>query len=182
MPRIRKDENGITIAKYETNPYMIGVTADLAANTRTKIQWIGEQHDKFIAKGDMATGEITDMQQGIVMGSRTYLDSKKFVKVYAQGIAAIFNLKQAGQKVFALIYAEVSTHKDTDTVYVPYTSKIGFSRATYYKGIKECIVTGLIAQTMSPGLYFINPQYIYNGDRFMLVTQYIKAQEQQQIK
>lgn len=176
MPRIRKDNDGEEIAKYKKNPFMNDFAADLAANTGTRVEWIGEDKNKFVITGCVNTGEITGMQRGVILGQSTYVDKKKYVKIYAQGIAAIFNLKKSGQKVFAIIYQEISMHRDTDTVYIPYDKSMGFSRATYYNGIKECITAGLIAQTFSAGLYYINPMYLYNGRRFLLINQYIAAE------
>lgn len=182
MPQNRKDISGAEIIKYRKNPFMHDFALDLASNTSTKIKWIGNDKNKFVVTGCVNTGEITDMQRGIILGKSTLVDKKKYVKIYAQGIAAIFNLKKSGQKIFAIIYQAVSSHRDTDTIYIPYDKNMGFSRTTYYNGIKECIVAGLIAQTLSPGLYYINPAYLYNGRRFLLVNQYIKAESDSEIE
>lgn len=142
-----------------------------------KVKWVGKDKDRFIAVGQKSTGELTEIDtSGTVIGQQHRVDAERFVKMYASGIAAAFNLGKAGQKVFLLIYQEISKKKDTDTIYIPYSEEMGISRATYYKGIKECIEEELIAQSQAPGFYFTNPCCFFNGDRLTFVTQYIKTQ------
>lgn len=175
MPQVRKDENGNELKKYMSNPFIKNMTV----RVKTKVRVFGKDKSKFIAVGDAKTGELTNLNtDGVIMGETHVVEAEQFIKMYAQGMAMVFNLGVSAQKVFACIYREMSKNKNCDTVFIPYRKSMGFSKTTYYKGIKECIMTGLLAQSVSPSLYFINPSYFYNGDRLLLVKQFIKNSKQ----
>lgn len=92
----------------------------------------------------------------------------------------MLNLSNAGQKVFYLVYNELygKGGKDKTEIQLAYemlteTEKELFKRATFYKGIKELVKARFLAMSKLKGYYFINPSYIYNGDRIALVNEYI---------
>lgn len=175
MPQVRKDKDGNELEKYMSNPFI----KDMTVRVKSKIKVIGKDKSKFIAVGDSKTGELTNLNtDGVIMGETHVVEAEQFIKMYAQGMAMVFNLGVSAQKVFACIYREMAKNKNCDTVFIPYRKDMGFSKTTYYKGIKECITAGLLAQSVSPSLYFINPSYFYNGDRLLLVKQFIRDSKQ----
>ena len=43
------------------------------------------------------------------------------------------------------------------------------------KGMKELIIKGFIAESMVQNKYYLNPDYMWNGDRLAFVKEYRKA-------
>ena len=43
--------------------------------------------------------------------------------------------------------------------------KITLSSSVFYRGLKELCEAKIIARTMRHGCYYINPNFIFNGDR-----------------
>jgi hypothetical protein len=46
---------------------------------------------------------------------------------------------------------------------------VKISRTTYFKGMKELADKKFIAETMIQNYYFINPDYMFNGDRLTFI-------------
>lgn len=104
------------------------------------------------------------------------VDRTQFVKLYINGVKAFTNLSSAGTKVFELIYLAVQKSIGSDTVLIVFNridqQVTPISRTTFQKGMKEACVKGFLAETDAPGLYFINPDFIFNGDRLAVVKEY----------
>ena len=49
------------------------------------------------------------------------------------------------------------------------------SHATYKRGMAELIEKGFVAATPSQGMYWLNPSFVWNGDRLAFVKEYRKA-------
>ena len=47
------------------------------------------------------------------------------------------------------------------------------SLRTFQCGITDLLKHEFIAETMQTGVYFVNPTYIFNGDRLALVKEFI---------
>ena len=44
------------------------------------------------------------------------------------------------------------------------------SQTTFWRGLAELVKAHIIAKTMRQGRYFINPNFIFNGDRVAFTT------------
>jgi hypothetical protein len=51
------------------------------------------------------------------------------------------------------------------------------SKATFMKGMKELIVKRFIAESMVQNKYYLNPDFVWNGDRLAFVKEYRKTPE-----
>jgi hypothetical protein len=49
------------------------------------------------------------------------------------------------------------------------------SEATYTRGMRELTEKGFIAATPSQGMFWLNPSFVWNGDRLAFVKEYRKA-------
>jgi hypothetical protein len=49
------------------------------------------------------------------------------------------------------------------------------SKASFMKGMKELIIKEFIAESMVQNKYYLNPDYMWNGDRLAFVKEYRKA-------
>lgn len=111
---------------------------------------------------------------------RQEVEQNEFVKLYSEGAAALLGLKSAGKKVFQLVYSQLYGRegKDKTEIVLNYEmlseeeQKL-FSRRTFERGITELINAKFIAETYAATYYFINPAYIFNGNRLAVVKEYI---------
>jgi AraC-like DNA-binding protein len=66
-------------------------------------------------------------------------------------------------------------HVGKDVVYLSYSASataLNISRSTFSRGLKELIEKRFLAAQPGPGLYWVNPDFIWNGDRLTFVKEY----------
>ena len=138
---------------------------------------------------------IINQETSEIVGSyshvKTYeeVDPEKFVKIFSANISLSFDLSRAGNKALhVLIWLINKTeYKDKDLLQLDSTtlkmflksqSQVTLSRSTFSRGINELIDAQIIAPYASRGWFFINPHFIFNGDRIAF-TKIIKIKEQE---
>ena len=106
------------------------------------------------------------------------VDSTKFIKLYLNGVKAFADLSKTGAKVFELLYYEIQNNIGKDRLYISYDQNllIKIGKTTFYRGIEELIEKNFIAPTEKVGWYWLNPDYVWNGDRLSFVKTYIKKE------
>jgi len=104
------------------------------------------------------------------------VDKTQFVKLYINGVKAFRDLTGPGTKVFEILYLEVQGQIGKDMVYLSFNAVkqevTPMSEATYTRGMRELIAKGFIAPNVLQGWYFINPDYMWNGDRLAFVKEF----------
>ena len=104
------------------------------------------------------------------------VDKTQFVKLYINGVKAFTGLTSAGARVFELIYLAVQKNVGKDIIYISFTeldqSVSPMPKTTFLRGMKEVCVKGFLAQSKTQNKYFINPDFIFNGDRLAMVKEY----------
>lgn len=144
--------------------------------TGNKLQSVSAKGQSII---DSQTGEISHLQA--VQATRKVVDRTEFVKVYSNGLAAMFDLKPSAQKIFRVIMNMYLAQKHTpDTLIINEFSlaEFGykFSRTTRAGALNKLIEAGFIApHAAQSGLFFINPNMFYKGDRMTIINEYAVA-------
>ncbi len=103
------------------------------------------------------------------------VDKTQFVKLYINGVKAFSDLKAAGTKVFEALYMEVQKTPGRDRVYLSYSALpegLTMSQATFTRGMRELIDKKFVAPTPHVAWYWVNPDYMWNGDRLAYVKEY----------
>lgn len=184
MPRKRLLEDGKSAPRYAENPF-IKHTAETSA-TRTK--------PVFMAKDDgIIISPITGELKGTTgIFTKEVVEKNQFIKLYAEGVAAILSLKAPGKKVFTLIYSQMIEAKNIGKTEIvlnykalsetePDTLKaMKLGRTTFDRGIKECLSAKILAQTLTPFIYFINPAFMFNGNRLAIIKQYVLKEKEKE--
>lgn len=157
---------------YETNPFA------LAIETKRKPIY---NKNKDMALVHSLTGE---MQQLGGFVSYEEVSAEKFCQLFISGVRQLEKLTNAGVRVFSVLYSEVQNNIGKDMVYLSYSAIDQLANpmglTTYNRGMKELIVKGFIAPTPNQGMFWLNANYIYNGNRLTLAKTYIlKAKEQE---
>ena len=165
----------ITLEKRnKTNPFL-----EQQVSTKSKVSITTLNDNTWV---NQITGEVG----GTALIKRKVVDESKFVKVFTDNIGLFFGLTSAGNKAFALLMWALQKIKDTDLVelnewtrdeLLKDTHKKDFSMATFYRGLKELENENIIAKSQKVGWYFINPHFVFNGDRIVFMTMIEKRKE-----
>lgn len=155
------------VVLYEQSPFLMDVKAK---NKRVSNK-----------RGDMVlvsttTGEVQTNVAGF--WETEEVDAAKFIKLFVNGVKALAELSNAGTRVFELLYIEMQNNIGKDQVYLSYTrldkNQKGISRSTFSRGLSEIIDKRFIAAMPAVGMYWVNPDFIWNGDRLAFVKEYRK--------
>lgn len=127
---------------------------------------------------NMKTGEVSAAS---VIHQIEDKDDEHFVKVFAAGVAASFELNRTAARVFqAVLHVYESTPMTggfADSVYLAWFSDglsgqaIDMSEKTFQRGLKDLLEKGFLAPK-SPNLFWVNPTLFFKGDRVMFVREY----------
>lgn len=156
------------IVLYQTNPFM----AEVKTRTRRVTNKRGDMMLVNASNGDI---------QAPIAGfwEAEEVDSTKFVKLFVNGVKALKELTGSGTKVFEVLYLRIQENIGKDRVFISFTdldqAATPMSHSTYKRGLAELIQKGFIAATPTQGWYWLNPDYVFNGDRLAFVKEYRRA-------
>ena len=154
--------------RHAANPFL----PSAANNTRQGVKRLSNKAgDKF-----MIVSEHGEVMANTGFHEVVEVDKTQFVKLYINGVKAFQGLKAAGAKVFELIYRAVQDAPGTDRIYLHFMSVdqaiTPIGRATFHRGMSELLDLGFIAESIEPGMYFLNIDYLFNGNRLAFVKEY----------
>lgn len=146
------------------NPFISGIY-DIKTGVKTSVCAKGE----VVSLVDNNTGEIKGQGFNAVVKERQY-DSERFVKIYATGREVLPKLSMAGTRVLWFLIS-VMGYDDVITLDLQKAKKeTGYkSDAVIYRAITELKGYEIIANAYRNGLYYINPQMFYRGNRLKLI-------------
>lgn len=163
---LKKSKRGI---RYKQNPFI----KNAVANTKVGTKRISNK------KGDKLM--IVSENSGEILAPAGFheileVDKTQFVKLFKNGVRAFTNLTSAGAKVFSVLYDEVQKIPSSDFIYLSFSSVNQevepISSATFYRGMKELLEHKFLAESETVGKYFINPDYIWNGNRLAFIKEF----------
>lgn len=127
---------------------------------------------------DPATGEIGAVS---VISRVEERDDAEFVKVFAEGVRAMYGLSKTGMRVFQFILNEYQDARMTggfaDSIYLHWFDgglngrTLGISERTFHNGFKELLLNKFLAPR-SANLYWVNPALFFKGDRVAFIREY----------
>lgn len=100
------------------------------------------------------------------------VDRTQFVKLYVGGVAAFNDLSSPGAKVFKLVYNYIVKNPNTDQINLHHKKAGSMGKATFDRGLTELLAKEILYKSTIPNLFFLNVNYIFNGDRLALVKEY----------
>lgn len=108
-------------------------------------------------------------------------DDAEFVKVFAAGIRAMYDLNRTAARVFGLVLEKYEQEPMAggyaDSLYLVWFDgglsgqAIGMSEATFNRGLRELVEKGFLYPRL-PGVYWTNPNLFFKGDRVAFVHEY----------
>lgn len=118
-------------------------------------------------------------------------DDIEFVKVFAAGVAASYDLTKTAQRVFQAVleqYQKTPMSKGyADSVNLLWFDdgldgrKIGVSERTFRRGLKELLSKKFIAPKDGVS-YWVNPALFFKGDRVMFIKEYRRKKQADRIE
>lgn len=152
---------------YETNPSIDGNLS----GKKKKVQ-VGNDIEGFVVSD---TGDV--MKPGVaVFYKYEDVDNERFVKMYLSGIKQMVGMSKSGLSVFELVHKKMQDNPSKDSVGLSWSqvSSDGedMDKRTFYYGVKELLEYGFLYKSMIPGVFFININYMFNGDRLAFVKGY----------
>lgn len=157
--------------RYKENPFIEDMIVPVGSK-QVQLSRMGKDNNILV---NQVTGEI----QGTHVTTYKKVDKAKFVKLFAENIALTFELGSAGLKALNVLIFTVQNNgmgKDRVTLdkYVleDFLTSTGqkLSHATFTRGVKELVESQIIARCLRQGDFFINPNFIFNGDRVAFTT------------
>lgn len=161
------------VIRYDENPF-VGDLVVPVKGQRVQISRLGRDDNVLV---NQATGEV----QGTHLTTFKKVDSEQFIKLFSANIGLTFELRSAGIKAFSVLVwtlQDKSISKDLVPLdkYVledflkSQEKKLALSMATFGRGLSELEDAKIIAKHKRQGWYFINPNFIFNGDRIAFTT------------
>lgn len=127
---------------------------------------------------NVATGEVTGVVAHHQIEER---DDAEFVKVFAAGIKAVYELSKTASRVFQVVldqYQREPMRKGfADSIYMAWFDgglsgqDVGMSESTFNRGMRELVDKGFL-YPRSPSVFWVNPSMFFKGDRVMFVREY----------
>lgn len=158
------------VKRYSENPFL---QDNVTITTKKKRVTIGKNNNVLL---DTDTGEITATN---VVAS-IEVDDEQFVKLFTQNIGLMLNLTAAGNKTFVFLSWAVQKYaisKDLVTLgvyeledFLQTNKSVEMSEATLRRGLRELVKAKIIANAKKRGNFYINPNFIFNGDRVRFIT------------
>lgn len=179
-----KNDSGVI--RHKTNPFVKDMLIPVGSRN-VKISKLGGEDNVLV---NQSTGEV----HGTHVTVKKRVDQQEFVKLFTQNVALTFDLKAAGIKAFnVLLWSMQNKGLSKDLIpldkwvmdeFLENANKdreppIKMSQATFWRGLAELENAKIIAKSIRQGFYFINPNFVFNGDRIAFTTLIEKTSEEQ---
>jgi hypothetical protein len=113
-------------------------------------------------------------------------DDAEFVKIFAAGVAASYDLTKTAQRVFQVVLDQYERTPMkggyADAIDLFWFGEgiegrdIGMSEKTFQRGLKEMLTKRFIAPK-TPTSYWVNPALFFKGDRVQFVREYTRRRQ-----
>lgn len=160
--------------QYRENPFL----PVLYEESQPRMKKVTAPTNDFLVSSQKE-GVSANAQVGLIFQHE--MEANEFVKMYAKGIAEMWELNSAGKKVFTVLFEIYSgkAGKDTDIIMLHYPSlpeeiKKIISYRVFTSGINNLIEHKFIAESTFPAQFYINPTFFFNGDRLAIIHLYQK--------
>jgi len=173
-PEIIDERRGLPV--YRSNPSLDGLPMRIK-NKPAKIV-SGQRAVLFDDDGVVAgEGSVAFMEREVV-------DPEKFMKVYIAGLDGVLDLKGAAQRVFRILWKQTQEKPDSDRVelnrYIAEDYGDKMTERTFQRGVLELLKAEFIYHSPTPGLYFTNVRFMFNGNRIVTAKEYVLKGSAQQ--
>lgn len=154
--------------KHKDNPF----AANLLIPVRGKTVSISRQAMQI---ANVDTGEM----QEIFMHIKEEVDKEMFVKLFKSQIQAMFSFSHTAYRIFG--YLLNATRINEDMIYFDLEDCMKYcgykSPRSVFNALAELVDKEIIARGNSHAVYHINPAVFFNGNRMIVVKEYLLKSE-----
>lgn len=163
------------VEKYRENPFINKLMEELKPVKKRKfILDSSKSVEHNIITG--STGEIIGTTSLYTLQE---IDPEPFIKLFKTSIKAFWGLTEASFKVLDYIKEVLVPDKDEFYMYIPdvmeYTKYK--QRRSIESAINQLLSKDVIAKSVKPNMYFINPTVLFNGDRLIIANAFVKRKK-----
>lgn len=162
----------MSLVRYKTNPFLTDLELNVSSR-KVVISPMGKEDHILV---NQSTGEVS----GTSVVTYKKVDREEFVKLFSRNIALTFDLTSAGIKAFnILVWSVQNTAIEKDVValdqlafddFMQVNPGLKMTLRTFQRGLLELESSKIIAKTLRKGFYYINPNFVFNGDRIAFTT------------
>lgn len=153
----------------------------------------GFEFDIVKANGDKIETDAVFDDQGRKVETRhttiKYVDKSQFLKIYPSMLGAIIDMNKSGVRMFGIVLNRLRENDGKDFInlrwddghLLPCTEgpvAISMSRSDFYRGVSELERLKILAKR-DPDHFFINPSFIFNGNRITFCQRFIMKENGQ---
>lgn len=164
-------ESKLSSVRYKTNPFLTDMVLTLREK-QVRLSRLGKENNVLI-------NQETNERFGTHVVTHRYVDSEQFLKLFTRNIALTFDLSGSGIKAFTVlcwvvqngaiskdeVALDAITHGEFLIAHTNWDPPLKLSLPTFKRGLVELEKAKIIAKTVRPGRYFVNPNFVFNGDR-----------------
>lgn len=142
---------------------------------------VKRKHVRTGISRDLVDGDTGEVTHAAMIHTVEDKDDAEFVKVFAAGVKAIYDLSRTASRVFQTVLevyqAEPMSRGFADSVYIAWFDgglsgrSIGMSEDTFQRGLKELLAKGFLAPRQ-PNVFWVNPSLFFKGDRVLFLREY----------
>lgn len=180
MARTYKPKSDLSKLKY--SPMVNPLMEPQQIKTKRRLVKSGRGEDLVNAN----TGEIVGVAAIHQIEER---DDEAFVKVFAAGVAAGYELTKTAQRVFQVVLGEYQrtpmSRGYADAVNLFWFGEgiegrdVGMSEYTFKRGLRELLDKGFLYPKDSAS-FWTNPALFFKGDRVLFIKEYRRKRPEQQ--
>jgi hypothetical protein len=164
------------LIRYDANPFLPAASDGTSEGTKRRTLKSKDGSQLMVTSGDGSVSAPAGFWH------TQEVDKTQFLKLYVNGVKAFSGLTTAGARVFELVYLAIQKTIGRDVIYISFSeidqSVTPMPKTTFLRGMKEICVRKFLAESKTQNKYFVNPDFIFNGDRLAIVKEYrIKRDE-----
>jgi hypothetical protein len=160
------------VTKYKENPFIDKLMEELKPVKKRKFVLDSSKSIEH----NIVTGSSGEIVGTTSLFTVVEIDPEPFVKMYKDSIKSFWGLTEASYKVLDYIKEVLIPDKDEFYLYAPdvmeYTKYK--QRRSIESAVNQLISKEIIAKSIKPNMYFINPTVLFNGDRLIIANAYVK--------
>ena len=168
-----KMEFFVSLKRFKTNPFIEGMVIPMKGQS-VRISHLGQGDNVLV---NQSTGEV----HGTHVTTYRKVDGEQFIKLFTANIALTFDLSSAGIKTFNVLMWVVQHQAISKDLVVldqmmltdfleAQSRPLKLSLATFKRGLNELEKAQIIAKSLRKSFYYINPNFVFNGDRIAFTT------------
>ena len=178
----RRDVSAVSNFEYnKENPFLKQSLEVIQKNIVKKYKTASNTSQRAILQAiDPETGELLGHTQFI---RQIEVDEDQFAKFYLSRFPKFFELKPQAIRVFGYILNQLVPNKD-EFVFIMEDCKeyTGYkSEGSIRIGLTNLLENEVIARGKTEFLYYINPMFVFNGNRLTFAETYIRKEKKKQI-